>query len=296
MSEVETAEIDSADTEFEAARIAEEADVEAVDAPETEEGESEPEVTVEDRLAAAEEKYANLQKALAAERGTKRKEREAREALERKIADLEAKILPKEPDIDPETDPIEAIKQLKARQAVLEKQSTKSGPSPAEARFAEIKQAEAEYASENPEYMQASEYFKGILSQEIEDEGFYGKEAESEFFKRVEQIVDRADRAGLHPCELVMKLSKRAGFDPAKAAAKPTATTTPKGADSTQEALEAAKRELEKARKAAAQKSISTAPTVGKDGVDINAYFRAKTDAEKDAVFEKLRAQEKRGY
>lgn len=279
---------DSHEAEFDAAREAYEADgsEDVNDEADKPEEESAPDPVAE-KLREAEEKYNNLQKALAKERGKVKEVNRSQEAMAKRLAELEAKLAPNEPDIDEEEDPIGAIKQLRARLAAAEKakeQAQKPQSNPHAARLTELQTMESEFAAENPEYTPAAEFFGAQLRSELEDEGFAGAALDTEYGKRLMDLVDRAEKSDTHPGELIIKLAKKRGFDPSK----------PASGVATDEAVAKAKAEVDALRKANANKSLGGMAAAGKDnGLGVDAYMKA-SDKDKDAIWEKMRQQAKR--
>lgn len=231
MSEAEATDFD---TEFDAAREADEADETGVeqDGEDGQEEGEEPEAEAQEtppRAVQDAEKLSktvkNLDRALREER-RQRRELEARWETERAKP---AEVKPADADAmpDPNADPIgwmqhaqKLIDRMRAQEAEQTQQSQAHSQQQREFQRlnAQVQEAEADFKVDNPDYDDAAKHLKQSILEELGELGFTGGDLQSEFQKRMVGIAQRALAAGKDPAEVAYNLSKKRGFGVDKAA------------------------------------------------------------------------------
>jgi hypothetical protein len=235
MSEAEATDFD---TEFDAAREAEEADEagleqEGEEAAEEEGEEPEAEAAEEQPKAVADaEKLSktvkNLDRALRDERRQKRE-------LSDRLAQLEARVSAPQPQAqadpgampDPNADPIgwmQAAQKLidRMQQQDSEQAQRSQAQTQQQREFQrlneQVTEAEADFKAEHPDYDDAAKHLKQSILDELGELGLAGGDLQAEFQKRMVGIAQRALAAGKDPAEVAYNLSKKRGFGVDKAA------------------------------------------------------------------------------
>jgi len=224
-------------------------------------------------------KYAELDKINADKAKALNGERARRASAERRLLAMENELkalkTPKLDIPDPAEDPIGA---LEALTKLVNEQNKPKGLDPKEqhqARVTELQTMEAEYAAENPDYTEASTFFGQHLREELETKGYSGAELDTEFGAQLIKLVERAEKAGKHPGDVVMELALKNGFNKQK---------VDKGVEKVN-TMKAAK---------AASASIGNAPSVGNRNLTVEYVNSLPMGPEKTAAREKLFAMAKR--
>lgn len=279
----------SSEAEFEAARLAQDAD----DAPEdvaeaSEEGEEPAEKTVDwqkraidkeglaakerARRRAAEQRARDLEERLSRlEQGAKPADAQSQEDLLSLIANL------RDDDDDPITDLAQIKRALKTFRAEQASEAEREAQANAQRRNLErltsaMSEAEADFAEDHPDYLDAVEHFRKARREEMEDMGYAGAELEAALAQDFLALVTRSINGGKDPAEVVYNLAKKRGFLSGKAAAE------------------------EKLRKISAASTAGKVPTGGKNGegrITVESLNKLK-GAAYDAAWKKFAEQERR--
>jgi hypothetical protein len=267
-------------TETEGQSYEEENDTDTGVEPDEDEGEgddeseaaAEPEVDYKAKYEEIDRLNADKAKALRQSRMLTDRHKKEADQLRRELAELRA---PKLDIPDPAEDPIGALEALKA--AILERDKPKAidPKEQHQARVTELQTMEAEYAAENPDYTEASTFFGQHLREELETKGYSGDELDTEYGAQLLKLVERAEKAGKHPGDVVMELARKNGFAKAK---------VDKGVEKVN-TMKAAK---------AASASIGGAPSVGNRNLTVEYVNSLPMGPEKTAAREKLFAMAKR--
>lgn len=154
-------------------------------------------------------------------------ERTKRQELERKVAELEAKLTPKaeEPEfVDPLENPegyrkydewsraqaLKRVEEWETKQAETQKQQQ---------RFQEASRLEAEFAAQTPDYQSAAQFLHQTRVTELRSMGYADQEISQQIAKDANALFDAASSVGMNPAELLYIRAQRAGY--AKAEAQP---------------------------------------------------------------------------
>lgn len=277
----------SSDADFEAARVAAEGDQGAeIETPEGEDTEAE-------KPAVDWQKRAMDKEGLAAKERARRREaeRQVRDLNER-LSALESRTRPateaEEDDLlaainalrDDDEDPITDLAQMKRAMKAFMRQQGQDAE--AEARVsAEQKrintvvramdEAEADFAEDHPDYVEAVKFFRERRREDFEDMGYAGAELERAMAKDFFDLASRAVSGGRDPAEMVYKLAQKRGFATGEKATKDKLT----------------------AIAAAAATRTPTSGARGEGTLTPDAINRLK-GAAYDAAWQKLSAQMKR--
>lgn len=216
-------------------------------------------------------------------------ERLKRQALEKELADLRAGRQPepeKTAEIDPETDPIGALKEIREwkeqqrQQGLIEQQN--------KAFEARVQTHEADFSSATPDYGDAIAHLRDAVAKEIVDvartfgQTITQQQLAAELRHRVLSTADLAFKAGKNPGEVFYELAKARGY--ALKAPEPAKVETPVAIEPSKEAVETIER-LTRGHKAA--KVGGGDPPSG--GGEMTLEALAKLDgAAFDSAFEKF--------
>ena len=276
----------SSEAEFEAARVAQEADDAPEEVVEASEDDEEPA-----------EKAVDWQKRAIDKEGLAAKERARRRAAEQRARDLEERLqrleqreTPKtendllsiiselrDDDEDPITDLAQVKRALKAfrdAQSQETEQETRAQQERAQiTRIATLmNEAEADFAEDHPDYPDAVEHFKKARREEFEDMGYSGDALMQALQRDFLELTARSIQGGRDPAEVVYNLAKKRGFQSGKAQAE------------------------DKLRKISAAAAAGKTPTGGQNGerrITVDSLNKLK-GAAYDAAFKKFAEQERR--
>lgn len=188
------------------------------------------------------EKIANDQRGLAAaERAEKRAQRAAREAVEAQLGEAQrliASMLAAQQQAnqnlpDPETDTVAWAKEVQRRMVAAQQAQAQNQQAQQNLRQQNqyvtrlvdtVNDFETEFAAENPDYHEASDWLVANKQKEIEMMGVPAQVAEQEALRWAMQSANIIVNRGGNPAEVAYKLAKQFGFQPAP---KPGATPTP---------------------------------------------------------------------
>lgn len=186
-----------------------------------------------------ERRFAQTKTALAAERGRRREtERQLREALaSRDVAPRLATTRRTDPDaeIDPEADPLGALKQMRAKIAAYETaaaldEQTDAQRQAREAQIGRVEDAfqehEADFRDEHPDYDDAAKHYAVSRAQELMKFGLDPAKIQPMLREEFANLAATAIRARKNPAAVVYELAKGRGYgaaaaEPAKVIADP---------------------------------------------------------------------------
>lgn len=185
--------------------------------PETERGDLPPEEVAK--------RYANTKVALQAERRQRRELEQRLEALERgeparKPAEARGRAEPEE-EIDPETDPMGALKQMRAKIAAYEAQEREETQTQAqrEAQEAAISQVERQFAEheedfreERPDYDDAARHYAESRARELLSFGIASQNIQPMLRKEFASLAATAIGAKKNPAAVVYEMAKGRGY------------------------------------------------------------------------------------
>lgn len=190
----------------------------------------------------AEKKAAATQAPLSVEELSKRydnsrtalaEERRERRALQRRLEALEsgeprARQQPPrqerpevEVDIDPEEDPIGALKQMRAKVAAYEKAEQQENLTAAQqqaqerqlrATEADLVEHEADFRDENPDYDDAAKHYASARAQELMSFGLDPHKIQPMLRKEFSELTSTAIKARKNPAAVIYQLAKGRGF------------------------------------------------------------------------------------
>lgn len=167
-----------------------------------------------------------------------REAREAIQARDRRIAELEGRPNgqqqpPPDPtkEIDPETDPIAALKEVREFQKTQREREQQQHQL---REFSNRVQAhEADWAAANPDYADQVAYLREFRAGQLEGEGRTKEEIGAILFQEALMVSDRAFKLGKNPGEVFSTLAVKSGWKAKDAAAPatPAAPAAPAGPD-----------------------------------------------------------------
>lgn len=171
-------------------------------------------------------RYDNTRTALA-------EERRARRAVERELESYrsgerapsapqqrQARVEP-EADIDPEDDPIGALKQMRAKVAAYEKAEQQENLTATQQQAqerqlraveADLSEHEADFRDENPDYDDAAKHYAGARAQELMSFGLAPQQVQTVLRKEFVDLASSAIRARKNPAAVIYQLAKGRGF------------------------------------------------------------------------------------
>lgn len=158
-------------------------------------------------------------------------EREARKAadarnreLEERLAALEAKSAPPE---DPEPQFADPLEDPEGHRRWVEYQTQKpqdqyrelveqqQAQATAQARAQQAAQAEAAYAKDNPEYVDAVQFLQAEKANELMSRGYSEAQIRQEMSRQANMIFDAASQIGMNPARFLHIMAQDMGFKPA---------------------------------------------------------------------------------
>lgn len=186
-----------------------------------------------------EKRYSNTRTALA-------EERRARRELERRLEALESGQTRQQPqrqaepeeEIDPDVDPLGALRQMRAKIAAYESAARQAEQSDEERQqqerqFATVERAlaehEAEFREEQPDYDEAAKHYATARARELMSFGLAPAQIQPMLRKEFAELAATAINAKKNPAAVVYEMAKGRGFgkpadpkpnDPAKGAGK----------------------------------------------------------------------------
>lgn len=180
-------------------------------------------------------RYENARTALSEERRERRALQRRLEALEsgdRAPAPAQRRQERVEPeaDIDPEEDPIGALKQMRAKVAAYEKAEQQENLTVEQQRAqerqlrtveAELTEHEADFRDENPDYDDAAKHYAVARAQELMSFGLEPKQIEPMLRKEFAELTSTAIKARKNPAAVIYQLAKGRGFGKATPPAAP---------------------------------------------------------------------------
>lgn len=172
-------------------------------------------------------RYENTRTALSEERRTRRALERRLEALERgdraPAAERPQRQAQAEPeaDIDPEEDPIGALKQMRAKVKAYEAAEQQENLTAAQRQTqerqlqtveSELQEFEADYRDEHPEYDQAAKHYAIARATELMEFGLDPKQIEPMLRKEFANLTSTAIKARKNPAAVIHQLAKGRGF------------------------------------------------------------------------------------
>jgi len=149
-------------------------------------------------------------------------ERMRRQELERKLAELEARIPKPEEEKPPEyVDPLEdpegfrkydAYRREQEEKRWQQFQETQRRQSALQARAQEASRLEAEFASKTPDYQAAAEFLHNSRVSELRAQGYGDNEVQQTIVRDAHALFDAARAAGMNPAELLYLRAQQAGY------------------------------------------------------------------------------------
>lgn len=186
---------------------------------------------------------------------------------------------------DDDDDPITDIAALKrfAKQYAAEQRAALEAETQTDSQQRAVNQivsrmneAEADFAEDHPDYMDAMKFFKAQRQEEFEELGYSGQALNRELSMDLLGIVQRALNAGKDPAEAVYNLAKKRGF---------SATKTVDDVAKKLQTITNGQR---------AGRGLSSAPANRADNALTEATVSKLSGAAFDAAFEKLKRQQRR--
>ena len=233
----ETAEVESFDAEFDAAREAEAQDETGLDTEASgEEGGSEEAAAEPTDADKAARQIVDTNKALKESRRATRELKERLAAAEERLERAERERTPPEPKRqavegmpDPNVDPIGALEYLSKRiqadeaakaQTAQTTQAQQAEQKRIQAVAQRMNDFEADFKEDHPDYDAAAELLKTSRIEELKEAGFGGADLNRALAQDMFVIVQRAMAAGKDPAEVVYNLAKKRGHGVDKGATK----------------------------------------------------------------------------
>lgn len=196
------------------------------------EGEAEGEARAKLTPEELEERYSNTKTALAQERRERREAVRKNTELEARLTALESGGAPKraaeaaeEEEIDPDIDPIGAMKQMRNKIAAYEAVQRQEEQSEAEAKAQERKfqaveaklaEHEEDFRDDHPDYDDAAKHYAGARAQELLSYGLKPQQVQKTLREEFATLAATAINNRKNPAAVVYELAKARGFGKAK--------------------------------------------------------------------------------
>src|SRR6056297_1496286 len=149
-------------------------------------------------------------------------ERVKRQELEKKIAELEAKVSPPETPQEPQwVDPLEDPEghrkwqehnYSKLQDRLDREEQQRQQTFQAQQRMERAAQLEQEFAQKTPDYSQATQFLHQQKVAELQAMGYGDQEIQAQISRDANAIFDAASSAGINPAQLLYMRAKEAGY------------------------------------------------------------------------------------
>ena len=209
---------DDFDTEFEAAREADEQEADQVEA----EGEEAPEQP--DLAKIAEDK----EKALRAERAKRREATRRAQEFEAQIAAMKAERQAANPlqdlinslgdDVDDPIGDLQNVKQLIKNYFAQQQADSQSqldqtrAQAQDQAFFSQVAEYEEDFKADHPDFDDAAKFYSTAIMEDLQDAGYSGQQLQAQFQRQFRVFLKNNMDSGRDPAEAVYNAAKRRGF------------------------------------------------------------------------------------